>query len=64
MVEIKQQHDGPLVKRQKVGVPSKSANDATSKGSRIFAPFRVSPRSLKFHLWHAPGRETNARPRP
>lgn len=38
------QTDGPLVKRQKVGAPSNSASAtaaSTSRGSRIFAPFRV-----------------------
>lgn len=47
-----EQQDGPLVKRQKVGAPSKSANGAPSRGSRIFAPFRtvglVSPTSVPF----------------
>lgn len=37
-----EQNDAPLVKRQKVGAPAKSAPHA-QKGSRIFAPFRVSP---------------------
>lgn len=37
------QEDGPLVKRQRVGVPAKS-DSATSRGSRIFAPFRVGRR--------------------
>lgn len=36
-----EQNDAPLVKRQKVGTPAKSATHAP-KGSRIFAPFRVS----------------------
>lgn len=46
------QEDGPLVKRQKVSAPSKSANGAASRGSRIFAPFRtvglVSPTGVPF----------------
>jgi hypothetical protein len=33
--------DAPLVKRQRVGAPAKTASH-TPKGSRIFAPFRVS----------------------
>ncbi|KAF3767445.1 Utp21-domain-containing protein [Cryphonectria parasitica EP155] len=45
------QEDRPLVKRQRVGGPSKSANTA-SRGSRIFAPFRtvglVSPTGVPF----------------
>lgn len=40
-----QQHDGHLVKRQKVVVPPKPAS-STPKASRIFAPFRVRPRNI------------------
>lgn len=38
-----EQNDAPLVKRQRVGAPTKSAPNAP-KGSRIFAPFRVRMR--------------------
>lgn len=46
MVQSDQQKDGPLVKRQKVAAPSKPANNAPPRGSRIFAPFRVSALNL------------------
>lgn len=36
-----EQKDAPLAKRQRVGVPAQTASHPP-KGSRIFAPFRVS----------------------
>ncbi|ROW05366.1 hypothetical protein VSDG_00341 [Cytospora chrysosperma] len=47
-----QQNDGPMIKRQKVGAPPKSAASSSPNASRIFAPFRtvglVSPTSVPF----------------
>lgn len=40
-----EENDIPLVKRQRVGAPAKSASPVP-KGSRIFAPFRVSQRDM------------------